>query len=48
MGGIDVLESDDPTALAQFSRMWSEVMDLKIVPALEGVELIQALERSGR
>src|SRR5258708_36661208 len=48
MGGVDVLESDDPSALTQFSLMWSDVMKLEIVPALEDRELIDVFERTGK
>ncbi len=47
-GGFDLLESDDPKALTEFSLMWSDVMELRIVPVLEDAELNEAFRRSGR
>ncbi len=46
-GGFDLLESDDPKALTQFALMWSDLMDLKIVPVLEDAELGDVLRRAG-
>lgn len=46
-GGFDVLESDDAKALAEFSLMWSDVMEVKIVPVLEDADLGVVLTRSG-
>lgn len=48
MGGVVLLESNDPKALAQFALMWSDVMELNIVPVVEDQELINALESAGR
>lgn len=33
-GGFDLLESDNPLALTEFALMWSDLMDLTIVPVL--------------
>ena len=44
-GGFDLLESDDPKALAEFALMWSDVMQLTIVPVLEDGPLSEVLER---
>ena len=33
-GGFDLLETDDSQALAEFALMWSDLMDLTIVPVL--------------
>lgn len=44
-GGFVLLESEDPKALAQFSLMWSDVMELKAVPVLEDAELGAVLAR---
>src|SRR5216110_2930346 len=38
-GGFDLLETDDPNALAEFALMWSDLMDLAIVPVLDEQEL---------
>jgi hypothetical protein len=48
MGGVEILESNDPKALAEFALMWSDVMELNIVPVVEDQELIEVLERVGR
>jgi len=44
-GGYDLIESDDPQALAEFALMWSDLMQLSIVPVLEDAELAKVLER---
>jgi Domain of unknown function (DUF3303) len=38
-GGFDLLETDDPKKLAEFSFMWSDLMDLRITPVLDDQEL---------
>jgi uncharacterized protein DUF3303 len=47
-GGFDLLESDDPQALAEFALMWSDLMDLTIVPVLEDEPLSEVLQRIGK
>ena len=47
-GGYDLLESDDARALTEFALMWSDVMELKVVPVLEDAELLETLRRAGR
>src|SRR5258705_528448 len=47
-GGFDLLESDDAQALAEFSLMWSDLMDLRIFPVLEDQPLAEVLERVGK
>jgi hypothetical protein len=47
-GGFDLLESDDPRALAEFALMWSDLMELTIVPVLEDQELSDVLQRIGK
>jgi uncharacterized protein DUF3303 len=47
-GGFDLLESKDPGALTQFALMWSDVMELRLVPVVEDAELAKVLERTGR
>jgi hypothetical protein len=42
-GGFDLLESEDPKALTQFALMWSDVMELRIVPVLEDAQLAEVL-----
>ena len=44
-GGFDLLESDDAQALAEFALMWSDLMELTIVPVLEDKELSKVLKR---
>lgn len=47
-GGFDLLESDDPKALTEFSLQWSDVMDLRLVPVVEDAELGEVLQRNGK
>jgi hypothetical protein len=47
-GGFDLLESDNPQALAEFSLMWSDILDLTIVPVVEDTQLSAVLERTSR
>jgi len=44
-GGYDLLESDDPQALAEFALMWSDIMDVRIFPVLEDQPLGEVLGR---
>ena len=47
-GGYDLLESDDPQALAEFALMWSDLMHVTIVPVLEDGQLAEVLNRVER
>jgi hypothetical protein len=47
-GGFDLLESDDARALAEFALMWSDLMELVIVPVVDDQELSEALKRAGK
>jgi hypothetical protein len=47
-GGFDLLESDNVEALAEFALMWSDLMDLTIVPVLEDQQLANVLEQRMR
>jgi len=47
-GGFDLLETDDPQSLAEFALMWSDLMDLTIVPVLEDQPLAEVLQRIGK
>jgi len=38
-GGFDLLESDDAKALTEFALMWSDLMELKIVPVVDDADL---------
>lgn len=44
-GGFDLLESEDPKALAEFALMWSDLMELNITPVLEDQDLADVLQR---
>ena len=44
-GGFDLLESDDVKALTEFALMWSDLMELKIVPVAEDTDLTEVLKR---
>jgi hypothetical protein len=44
-GGFDLLECDDAQRLAEFALMWSDLMELTIVPVLEDKELSKVLKR---
>jgi hypothetical protein len=47
-GGFVLLESDDVKALTEFSLMWSDIMELKIVPVIEDADLGVVLMRAGK
>lgn len=47
-GGFDLLESDDVKALTKFALMWSDLMELRIVPVIEDGELSEVLEGVGK
>jgi hypothetical protein len=47
-GGVVLLESDDAKALTGFSMIWSDTMELEIVPVLEDQELLEVLTKAGR
>ena len=38
-GGFDLIECDDVKALAAFSLMWSELMEITAVPVIEDAAL---------
>ena len=44
-GGFDLIESDDVKALTEFSLMWSDLMELHLVPVVEDAELGEDLAR---
>ncbi len=46
-GGFDLLESEDPQALAEFALMWSDLMVLTITPVLEDEQLAAVFQRTG-
>jgi hypothetical protein len=43
-GGYELLESEDPQALAAFALMWSDLMHLTIEPVLEDAALSEVLK----
>ena len=47
-GGYDLVETDDPQALAEFSLMWSDLMRLSVVPVLEDGPLAEVLARADK
>ena len=47
-GGYNLLETDDPTALAEFSMMWSDLMTHTIVPVVDDGALSEVFNRSER
>ena len=44
-GGFLLLESEDLRALTEFSLMWSDLCELKLVPVLEDQPLTEVLKR---
>jgi hypothetical protein len=44
-GGYDLVESEDPQALAEFALQWSDLMELRIAPVLEDEQLTAVLQR---
>jgi len=40
-----LLEGDDPKALTEFALMWSDLMELKVVPVIEDADLGEVLAR---
>jgi hypothetical protein len=47
-GGFDLLETDDVKALTEFSLMWSDVMELRLVPVIEDAQLGEVLQQAVR
>jgi hypothetical protein len=46
-GGFVLIESDDAAALTENSLRWSDLMELRIAPVLEDVQLGEVLVRTG-
>jgi hypothetical protein len=44
-GGYDLIETTDAQALTEFALMWSDLMQLTIVPVLEDAALAEVLDR---
>ena len=47
-GGIVLLETNDAKTLTEFSLMWSDVMELEVVPVIDDGEFVEVLGRAGR
>lgn len=47
-GGYVLLEGDDATALTHFALMWSDLLELKLMPVVEDAQLVDALGRAGK
>ena len=45
-GGYELVESDDPRAIAEFALMWSDLMKLSVAPVLEDEALTDVLNRA--
>lgn len=43
-GGFDLLESEDPEALAAFALLWNDLMEITIIPVLEDQALSAVLD----
>ena len=46
-GGFVLLESDDAGALTEFAAMWTDVIELRLLPVIEDAPLVTALDRAG-
>jgi hypothetical protein len=44
-GGFVLVESDDPKALTEYALMWTDLIELTLVPVVEDAELIEVLNR---
>ena len=47
-GGQPLKVESDAAALTEFALMWSDLMELRIVPVVEDAELSQVLQRASR
>jgi uncharacterized protein DUF3303 len=45
-GGFHLLESDDAKVLVEFALMWSDLMELRVVPVVDDLELSEVLQRA--
>ena len=48
MGGVALMESSSAAAMTQWSLMWSDLMELEIVPVVDDGELVGALSAAGK
>jgi len=44
-GGFVVMESDDSKAITEFSLMWTDLIDIRVVPVVDDAELNDVLGR---
>jgi len=44
-GGFVLVDSEDAAALTSFALMWSDLMELKLVPVIEDAQLVEVLAR---
>jgi hypothetical protein len=44
-GGFVLVESSDASALTEFSLMWSDILDLRVVPVVEDQQLSEVLQK---
>ena len=47
-GGFDLVETDDVKALTEFALMWSDLMELRLVPVIEDAQLGEVLQHAVR
>jgi hypothetical protein len=47
-GGFDLIETDDVKPLTEFSLMWSDLMELRLVPVIEDAQLGEVLQHAVR
>jgi hypothetical protein len=47
-GGFVLIESNDVSALTEYSLMWSDLIELKIAPVIEDAALVEVLGRGGK
>jgi hypothetical protein len=45
-GGFVLLESESVAALTEFSLMWSDLMEMRVVPVIEDASLAEVLARA--
>lgn len=44
-GGFVLVESDDAKSLTEYSLMWTDLIEIRIIPVLEDADLIEVLQR---
>jgi hypothetical protein len=43
-----LLEGDDAAALTHFALMWSDLLELRLVPVVEDAQFLEALGRAAK